>query len=419
MTTEIIVPKVDMVMDSAVFVEWLKHEGDWVKKGEPLFVILTDKSNIEIEAPASGRLAELHAKADDVIPVTQVIGYVLEEAESVPQSTAYPQPPPAKESVTPAFMSAKPPETNAPETARATITGTKQRATPVARRLARELGIDLNGIRGRGPAGRIQKADVEAFEPVRQEESKWGGMRLVQPARRIPLPQARQKSVVPLSGVRKIAAERIVQSAFTAPHISLSLHVDMTEVIRLRDRLLEPLLARTGSRLTYTAIMARAVAAVLPNHGLLNATLDSDKIIQWEDIHLGIATNLEENLIVPVIRNAEQLKLEQIAITLADLSERGRTRHLTPSEMTGSTFTISNLGMYGVDSFTPIINPPESAILAIGKIMESPVRNGTSIEFQPTANLTVSADHRIADGATVARFLTELKATLENPYLLL
>ena len=208
-------------------------------------------------------------------------------------------------------------------------------------------------------------------------------------------------------------------SAFTAPHISLSLSVDMTEASRLRAHLLEPLQQRTGLRLSCTAILARAVASALPRHPFLNASLDGDEIVLWEDIHLGIATSLEEVLIVPVIREAQNKDLEQLAAELARQVERARSRRLTPEEMTGSTFTISNLGMFGIESFTAIINPPESAILAVGKIVDLPTDINGQIQLWPAMHLTLSADHRIVDGAAGAGFLADLKATLENPYLLI
>ncbi len=209
------------------------------------------------------------------------------------------------------------------------------------------------------------------------------------------------------------------QSAFSAPHINLSLRVDMTEAIRLRERLLEPLKAQTGQRLSFTAILAPRLPPSCPGIPIMNASLTESSIIQWEDIHLGIATSVEENLIVPVVREAQSKSLGQIVTALADLTERARSRKLTPSEMTGSTFTISNLGMFGIESFTAIINPPEAAILAVGKMVDTPVKSGDGFEFRPMIQLTACADHRIVDGAGVARFLDELKSTLENPYLLI
>ena len=419
MATEVIMPKVDMVMETGTFVEWLKKEGEHVNKGDPLFVITTEKAAIELESPADGILAGVTAKPDDVIPVAEVMAYILAPGEVLP-SRAVPRvaasgPAPAKvEQVV--EMAATPV---------VTAESGKVRATPVARRMAQELGVDLSQISGRGPQGRIHKADLLALKQQPSAGSAPKGVpssmipmsaNLSGP---IPLPDARRKKVVPITGPRKIIAERMAYSAFTAPHINLSLRVDMTEVVRLRERVLEPMKAQTGQRVSYTAILARAVATVLPRHPYLNASLSDENIILWEDIHLGIATSVEENLIVPVIREAQNQNLGQLVMTLADLTERARNRRLTSSEMMGSTFTISNLGMFGIESFTAIINPPESAILAVGRMVDTAVAYEGQIVMRPMMELTACADHRISDGATVARFLADLKSTLENPYLLI
>jgi pyruvate dehydrogenase E2 component (dihydrolipoamide acetyltransferase) len=416
MPTEVIVPKVDMVMETGTFVEWLVKEGGQVGKGDPLFVIITEKAAIEVESPADGILAGTTAKADDVLPVTTVIGYILAPGEELPAKAA-PQP----AAPAPAKVEAK--VEVVATTPAPSIGSDKVRATPVARRMAEELGVDLSQIPGRGPNGRVHKADVLAYQkpqaPVSTSPSAPAvtSQPLVQSS--IPLPDARRKQVVPISGARKVIAERMAQSAFTAPHINLSLRVDMTEAIRLRERVLEPLQAQTGQRVSFTAILARAVAVVLPRHPYLNASLADGNIILWDDIHLGIATSVEDSLIVPVIRETQSKSLGQIVTALADLTERGRSRRLTTSEMTGSTFTISNLGMYGIESFTAIINPPEAAILAVGRMVDTPVQLDGQIVFRPMMEITACADHRIADGATVARFLADLKAALENPYLLI
>lgn len=423
MATEVIMPKVDMVMDSGTFVEWLKKEGDRVEKGEPLFIILTDKANIEIEAPESGILAGLKAQPDDVIPVTEVIAYILGPGESVPAGEK-PASPAAPEAKAPAPVAASSAAAPVEETPPGTGDG-KARATPAARHLARELGVDLTRVPGSGARGRVHKGDVELFAsqlPAASEtplEKPAGIPRPATLALELPLPDARQKQVVPLAGPRKIIAQRLAYSAFTAPHITLSLGVDMTEAGRLRARLEQPIEHKTQRRLSYTAIIARAVASVLPDHPYLNASLQGDDIILWEDIHLGVAMSLEDYLIVPVIREAQGKNLQQMVATLGDLVERARAKRLKPAEMSGSTFTISNLGMFGIESFTAIINPPESAILAVGKIVDAPVKGENSVEFRPVMNLTISVDHRVVDGASAARFLAELKETLENPYLLI
>jgi pyruvate dehydrogenase E2 component (dihydrolipoamide acetyltransferase) len=430
MPTEVIMPKVDMVMETGTFIEWLKKEGEQVNKGDPLFVIDTDKAAIEMESPGDGILAGVKAKLNDVIPVTEVIAYILAPGESlptkvVPQQVVTISAPPAVQITTalePVVGVAKAVESG------------KARVTPVARRLAQELHIDLNQIVGRGPRGRIHKADVLAFQqsqssvqclkvPVVEEKPVVSAPPVIPVPTAlpisIPLPDARRKQVIPLAGARKIIAERMSYSTSTIPHFTLSLRVDMTEAIRLREQLLEPLKAQTGQRVSFTAILARAVATVLPRHPYLNASLSDGNIILWDDIHLGIATSVEENLIVPVIREAHCKNLGQIVTALADLTDRARNRRLTPSEMTGSTFTISNLGMFGIESFTAIINPPESAILAVGKMVDTPVKTAAGFEFRPMIQLTASADHRIADGVYLARFLDELKSALENPYLLI
>lgn len=425
MATAVIMPKVDMVMETGTFVEWMKQEGDQVEKGSPLFVIMTDKASIEIEAPASGILAGVTARPDDVIPVTEVIAYILAPGEELPTEAARiasgsPTPLAAElEEVAPA------PE---PVQAEAVTPGPddgKFRATPVARRLASDLGVDLALVQGRGPRGRIHKADVLAFaEEGAQMQAVPPAARLgismaVPPAVEVPLPSARQKRVVPLAGPRKIIAERMAYSAFSAPHITMTLSVDMSEAARLRSHLLASIEQRTGVRLSFTAILARAVASTLSRHPYLNASLNGNEIILWEDVHLGIATSIEDYLIVPVIREAQTKDLERVVAELGDLVERARAKRLTPSEMAGSTFTISNLGMFGIESFTAIINPPESAILAVGKIVATPIDVEGQVELRPMMHLTLSADHRIVDGAAGARFLADLKAVLENPYLLI
>jgi pyruvate dehydrogenase E2 component (dihydrolipoamide acetyltransferase) len=421
MPTEVIVPKVDMVMETGTFVEWLVKEGGQTSKGDPLFVIITEKAAIEVESPADGILAGATAKPDDVLPVTAVIGYILAPGETLPTKAA---PQPAVPS-SPAKVEAK---VEVVATTTPTVGYDKVRATPVARRMAEKLGVDLSQIPGRGPNGRVHKADVLAYQKPQAPVSTSPTVPvvsapvvtpqpLVQSA--IPLPDARRKQVIPIAGARKVIAERMAQSAFTAPHIHLSLRVDMTEAIRLRERVLEPLQAQTGQRVSYTAILARAVSVVLPKHPYLNASLADGNIILWDDVHLGIATSVEDSLIVPVIREAQSQSLGQIVSKLADLTERGRSRRLTTAEMTGSTFTISNLEMYGIESFTAIINPPEAAILAVGSMVNTPVQLDGQIVFRPMMELTACADHRIADGAIVARFLADLKAALENPYLLI
>lgn len=414
MATEIIIPKVDMVMETATFVEWLKSEGEQVYKGEPLFVIMTDKASIEVESPATGILTGIRARPNDVLPVTEVIGYILSPGEGLPSGGE-----PTLGATETRAESPDATQTTGKQPSPGDETGVgKVRATPVARRMAADLGVELGQVPGSGPRGRVHKEDVVRYAR-RQTSAGQGGW--AEPSARptIPLPQARRRQTIPLAGARQVIASRMAWSAFTSPHFTLSLSVDMTDSLTLRDRLMEPIQQQTGQRLSLTAILARVVAAVLPKHPYLNASLDGDDIVLWDDVHLGIATSVEDYLIVPVLREAQGKDLAQIVAALADLVERGRTRRLTPSEMTGSTFTISNLGMFGIESFTAIINPPESAILAVGKIVDTVVGAGGAFVTRPMMNLTLSADHRIVDGVAGARFLADVKAALENPFLLI
>ncbi len=429
MAVEVILPKVDMVMETGTFAEWLKQEGEQVVKGEPLFTIITEKAAIDVDAPASGILAGVTARPNDVIPVSETIAYILAPGEHLPDKRG------SSSVIGEPTVSAIPLDhssVNRVGTAAPSDSGKNVRASPVARRLAAEMGLPLEGLSGRGPRGRIQRADVLAAvqltkqipEPVTTVPMTTGQIAEMPKidgtlGQNLPLPDSPRKQVIPLAGARKIIAQRMAYSAMTAPHITLSLHVDMREAIRLRDHLQSRIEQNTGQRLSFTAIIGRAVAAVLPRHPLLNASLVGEEIICWEDVHLGIATSLKDSLIVPVIRQAQMKNMEQLVMTLADLVERAHSRRLSPGEMSGSTFTISNLGMFGIESFTAIINPPETAILAVGKIVEQQIREENGWISQPLLNLTLSADHRVIDGTVAASFLADLKTTLENPYLLL
>jgi pyruvate dehydrogenase E2 component (dihydrolipoamide acetyltransferase) len=431
MAVEVILPKVDMVMETGTFSEWLKQEGEQVVKGEPLFTIITEKAAIDVDAPASGILAGVTAKPNDVIPVSETIAYILAPGEHLPEKLS------SDVAIEHTTISAGSTDHSGAALVEMANPGNSEscvRASPVARRLAADIGLPLEGLSGRGPRGRIQRADVlaaaqlmkqaqeaEAVTPVPVTNGLSGEMPRIEgiAVQDLPLPDSRRKLVIPMAGARKVIAQRMAYSAMTAPHITLSLHVDMHEAMRLRDHLQPKIEQNTGQRLSFTAIIGRAVAAVLLRHPLLNASLVGEEIICWEDVHLGIATGLKDSLIVPVIREAQNKNMEQLVTALADLVERARSRRLSPAEMSGSTFTISNLGMFGIESFTAIINPPESAILAVGKIVEQQTREEDGWTPRPILNLTLSADHRVIDGTIAASFLAELKTTLENPYLLL
>jgi len=394
-----------------------------VEKGEPLFVIQTDKAAIEVEAQESGILMGLNADPEEVIPVTQVIGYLAQPGESLPTQPVSAQPVLDSNETSESIYA----EDDDLAAEAKSMEGHKElvRATPVARNLAREMDLDLHDVPGSGPRGRIYRADVERYihSQVSLEPKITGSAqandRTEQKTLPLTLPQARERQRVPMKGSRAIIAKRMSYSAQTIPHIHVSLTVDMSEVGRLRERVNPVYEQQIGRGISYTAILALAVVHLLPNYPLLNSSLVGEEIILWEDVHLGVATELEDSLVVPVVREAQTLKLGQIAQEISDLVLRARSRKLQPAEMSGSTFTITNLGMLGAANFTAIINPPEAAILAVGQILNTPWVVGDEVTIRPIMNLTLAVDHRITDGAQATRFLSNLKQILENPYLLM
>ncbi len=461
MATPVIMPKLEMAQETATVIEWLKKEGEYVEKGEPLLVVETDKVTVEIESPASGILAGVRVGPGDVVPVTQVIAYILQPGEELPEEARVepapppPPPPPAPSAAPPPpppppAPSAAPPPPPPPPHAAAppatpvalrlaeaygvdlrTVVGTgpggqitradveaalarreerpspppppdRVRATPAARRIARERGVDLKAVRGTGPRGRVQAADVLAFAAA-------------PPAAPAPAPE-----VIPLAGMRRTIAERMTASYQTAPHITFTVRVDMGSLESARARLNEEAEATGGPRVSVTALLVKAVAWALRRHPWLNSTLQGEEIHLLPEINVGVAVALDEGLIVPVVRQADRKGIAEIAAEVNDLVARAREGRLTPADVAGGTFTVSNLGPFGVEQFTAIINPPQAAILAVGATQREPVVNEAGeVVVRPVMRMTLSADHRIVDGAQAARFLVDLKGALEAPILLL
>ncbi|MGC9399717.1 MAG: 2-oxo acid dehydrogenase subunit E2 [Anaerolineae bacterium] len=436
MATPVIMPKFEMSQERALIVEWLKKEGEQVEKGEPLLSVETDKVTMDVEAPASGTLAGIRAKEDEEVPVTTVIAYLLEPGESLPEEATGEEPTPEKTAAAPTAPT--------PEQKRIKV-------TPVAERLAKTYGVDLTGIEGTGPGGKIMRADVEAAQEAAAQAVTPANVRATPAARRIarerglaleeiegsgprgriqaadveayrpaPQPPAVPAEVIPLKGMRKTIAERMTTSYRTAPHITLTARVQMQTFNEVRAALNAKAEAEGGTHITTTALIARATAWALRRHPHLNSTLREDGIHLLPEINLGIATALEDGLIVPVVRNADRKGLAQLAQEINALVERARTDALTPGDVADGTFTLSNLGPFGVEQFTAIINPPQAAILAIGAIQSEGVDDGHGqLVLRPVMRLTLSADHRVVDGAQAARFLADLRDALENPTLIL
>ncbi len=443
MPTPFIMPKMDMDQESVTINEWLKKEGDTVEKGEPVIVVETDKITSEVEAPASGTLAGIKYGDNQDVPVTKVIAYILSQGETkadLPakeKDQAPAQSPeeqvedtetkekskqPAATPVAERMAKANQIDLNQVAASGKKITkedieahlderdGVKPRvetpATPAARRLAAEANLDLSKASGSGPRGRVQAADVESL--IQKQTT--------QPPSR---PQADE--TIPMAGMRKRIADRLTTSYQTTPHIFLNVEVDMTEAENSRQRM-NNLAEKEGSaNISLTAYLVRVVAWALKRHPYLNASLEKDQITLWDQIHIGIATALEEGLIVPVIHDAGRQSAREINECLRYLTRKARAGELDREEIQGGTFTISNLGMFGIDSFTAIINPPQSAILAVGTINRKPVviDDQDTIAVRPMMNLTLAADHRVVDGAVAAAFLADLVRAIETPELLI
>jgi pyruvate dehydrogenase E2 component (dihydrolipoamide acetyltransferase) len=396
MATVVVLPKFGMTMEEGTIVEWYKREGQWVEKGESLLQIETDKVTMDVEAPAAGILRGVQVSVGEVVPVGQSLAYIFapdEEAEKVESRPAQ-----VSEEAVKAIAADSKKVAVQPESKIEKIV-----ATPAARRLARDTDVDLAKIAPTRPSGRIGKADVEAYLAGLEQT---------------PTPPKGVKAI-PLTGMRKTIAERMQTSAREAPHIVLTVEVDMGEVEQLRQRLGKIIATTDGQRISVTAVLTRVVASALQRHPSLNAKLEGEEIWLLPDINLGIAVALEEGLIVPVIHNADQKSLRELSRLLSDLTEKAREGKLIPDDVADGTFTITNLGMYGVDEFEAIINPPQAAILAAGRIVDRAAVVDGEIEIRPTARITLSADHRIVDGAVGANFLREVRQLLENPYLLL
>ena len=465
MPTSIIMPKYEMSQETGKIARWLKAEGDVVEKGEPLLEIETDKTNIEVEARAGGVLAGICAEPGQVVPVGQPIAYILKAGETWPPAAAVPAP----AAVTPAAPAAAvtPQETSA--TLRATpiaermaaehgidlravaATGPggritredveahlaaqaaplpaadgKVKAVPAARRLARELGVDLSTVTGTGPEGRIQSEDVEqaavaakvapAKVAVAAEQEISSAPLLISPSASRPA----VRRIVPLTNIRRTIAERMTQSVREAPQFTVEVDVDMGRAMTIVQDFRDAAGAAQGPKVTVTALLVKACAWALTQFPAANSMYETDQLVEWDEVNIGVATTIEQGLIVPVVHNADRLGMKEIAARLTDLTVRARENRLKLDDLQGGTFTISNLGMFGTDRFTAILNPPQAAILAVGRVAKrAMVGADDRIEVRQMASLALTADHRVLDGAAGAQFLALIQRALEHPGLLL
>ncbi len=359
-------------MKTGSVVQWLKKEGELVKKGEPVVEVLSEKVTCDVEAPAEGVLRRILAEEGMEIPVGQAIAIIGKPGEGIPDEPVdLPKPAPLvmEQAVDATHHSKK-----------------IVRASPAARRLVKEHNLDLTEILGSGPDGRVVEEDVKRH--------------IAQMAQTSP----RVKQVIPLEGIRKVTAERVASSFQTAPHSFLVMDVDMTKALEKREE----------SGFSYTAIVVHSVAKALREHPQVNSALLRDIIQVYEDVNVGVAMSTDRGLLVPVIRNAGEKSLSEVSQELETLIQKTREDRLSQDDVVAGTFTVTNLGMFDVDMFLPIINPPEAAILATGRIVQKPIYLKGVFTAKPVMTLTLAYDHRIIDGAPAATFLKRIKENIEN-----
>jgi len=407
MATDVIMPALGVAQEKGTLLNWHKAEGQSVTKGEPLMEIETDKATVEIEAPASGILTNVTASVGDEVPVGNRIAVILAPGETAtPAALLDPHPSPLPQgegkAKAPVRQAEIPSQTHplpmgeGRGEGRSAVQG-RVPASPAAKRIAKERGIDLDSLKGSGPDGVVLAEDVLGTRSA-QAAASAGPIKV--------------KETVQLTPMRRIVGERMTQSKQSAPHFYLSIDTDMTEITRRRNTLKEE-----GASLvpSINDFILNASARALRDFPSLNAAFTGHGVEIYSDINIGLAVALDEGLVVPVIRNADRLSLQELAQQSRELAEKAQKKKLFPLDYEGGTFTVSNLGMFGVDNFIAIINPPQCAILAVGQVAPRVVPHGEGIAVRPTMTMSLSADHRVVNGAVAARFLQEVKKLLERP----
>jgi pyruvate dehydrogenase E2 component (dihydrolipoamide acetyltransferase) len=402
MASEFMMPKLGLTMTEGTVSKWYKAVGDAVIGGEILVEVETDKITNQLEAPEDGVVLDILVPEGKVAACQAPIAIL-----GKPGETVMPRAVTTSVSPTDAGVTVSAPSSLA-VVSRVAVTSTddggRLRVSPIARRLATEQGIDLNLVTGTGPHGRIVERDVLSFA-ARAPAKATSPTAAASPT----------TSGVPLSGMRKVIAERMSQSWHTAPHVNMTFEVDMTAASELKTALS----AATGTKYSFTEIIVRCCAQALVEFKAVNASLVNGQIYRHEAVNIGVAVALDDGLIVPVIRNAAQKSINALHDDIQVLGAKARQGQLGPDDVSGGTFTVSNLGMFGVDEFTPIINQPESAILGVCRVVDRPVSVGGAVKIKPMMNLCLSCDHRLIDGAVAARFMARIRQLLEQPLLLI
>jgi len=427
MATKVIMPKLSPTMEEGQISRWLKKEGDKVSMGEPLAEIDTDKATMEMQALANGVLRKILINEGQAAPLGQTIAVIGEPDEDIasllaeapasapkqeePKQEQQPAPPPQPQAKAAAVGTAQPANTvaNGRQPQAASSDSGRMIVSPLAARMAAEAGIDLRSLQGSGPGGRIIKRDIEAA--ISQPKPAPAYPRAVEPGQ---FPQAAASGYrdEPAREIRKTIAKRLVTSLGPVPHFFLTTEIEMDRAAEMRKGInaLDPDL-----KISINDIIIKVAAAALIQHPEVNASYQEKFVRYYERADIGVAVAIPDGLITPVIRSADQKPLSEIAYQVRELAERARSRKLKPEEYTGASFSISNLGMFGIDEFTAVINPPEGAILAVGAMSAKPVVRDNEIVIRQIMRVTMSCDHRVIDGATGAKFLQTFKKILENP----
>jgi len=415
--TKVVMPKLSDAMETGKLLKWLKKEGDRVEGGEILAEIETDKADIELEAFGSGVLRKILVAPGAEVPVGSAIAVIAEPDEDISAvlaqtpRVAVGSPAQAREKPAAAPSPPAPVQAGAPREIAAPPAG-RVKASPLARKLAKASGIEIARITGSGPGGRIVRRDLEAY--LASEGAPAVRPTPVRPV--APVPTGPEVEDRPLSSMRRAIATRMAESKTTVPHFYLTVEVKMDRAWELREQLNQ---IEGQPKVSVTDLILKAAALALQAHPEINASFTGESIRVHRRVHLGIAVALDDGLITPVLRECDRKSLVDIAREARDLTERARGRKLKPQEITGATFTVSNLGMYGIEEFSAIINPPEGAILAVGGMVEKPVVENGEIRIGRRIRVTLSCDHRVMDGAMGARFLQTLTRFLEEPLRLL
>lgn len=401
MAVEVVMPKLGMAMKEGIISSWNKRVGDKVTKGEPVASINSEKIEMEVEAPSDGVLLDIKVEEEEGVPPGTVICYIGEPNEQIVQKKE-------KETKRLSLSSSKEEVAATVAIEERPIKKNRLKISPVAKKIALASGLDIDTIQGSGPGGRITKADVE--EELKKQGEKEDENR----------EEARgEQTKIPLAGMRKVIAERMQSSLLNSAQLTITMKADVTNLVKLREEAKQSFEKRGEEKLSLNDFIVRATVLALGKHREMNSSYDEDGIIYHEGVHVGIAVAIKDGLLVPVVRNAEKLSLVETATMIRKLSSSVRRGEMDGIEMTGSTFTVTNLGTYGVEFFTPILNPPETGILGVGAIEQVPMYKGAELQKCSMLPLSLTFDHRVVDGAPAAEFLQTIRGYLEDPIAIL